>query len=96
MVSVAADAKGTDLVLQMTGPWTASNLPRLTAALRVHAAIDNSLTIDCTHATFADSSVAGALSQLYAYRTRTGLPLVCRAPVLLPARSMLAGSVPMD
>jgi N-acetylglucosaminyldiphosphoundecaprenol N-acetyl-beta-D-mannosaminyltransferase len=96
VVSVATEDKSPSAVLQMKGPWTAANLPRLTAALRTHAARGNALTIDCSQATYADSSVAGALSQLYAYRTRTGLPLVCRAPVFLPARGMLAGNVPMD
>ena len=96
VVSVAAEDKGAGVVVKMTGPWTAANLPRLTATLHVHAAIGNTLTIDCTHATYADSSVAGAFSQLYAYRTRRGLPLVFLAPAFLPARRVLAGIVPMN
>lgn len=96
VVSVTLAEQGVGVVLQMTGAWTVANLRRLIAALRAHAATGEPLTIDCTHTTYADSSVAGALSQLYGYRTRMGLPLVCRAPVFLPARSMLESALPLN
>lgn len=96
VVSVTATEQGAGVVLKIAGAWTAVNLHRLLAALRTHAASEQSLTIDCSHTTYADSSVAGALSQLYGYRTRMGLPLAYRAPVFLPAKSMLEGAVPLN
>ncbi len=94
VVSVAVAGQGDGVVLEMAGAWTAANLPRLLAALQAHATCWQPLTIDCSHTTYADSSVVGALSQLYGYRTRLGLPMACRAPVFLPARSMLEGAAP--
>lgn len=96
VVSVTTEKQGSGVVLQMVGPWAAANLPRLAASLSVYAASGRPLTIDCTHTTYVDSRVAGALSQLYRYRTRMGQPVVWRAPVFLPARIMLEGIVPMD
>jgi N-acetylglucosaminyldiphosphoundecaprenol N-acetyl-beta-D-mannosaminyltransferase len=88
---VSVVEQGNGVVVQLAGAWTAANLPRLHAELRAYATTAHPLTIDCTHTTYADSSVAGALSQLYGYRTRLGLPMACRAPVDGPARSMLMG-----
>lgn len=96
VVSVAAAKQGAGVELQMAGPWATANLPRLAASLRTHAASGEPLTIDCTHTTYVDSSVVGVLIQLYSYRKRMGLPMVCRAPVFSPARIMLEGIVPMD
>lgn len=92
VVTVTEQSNGVDV--QLAGAWTAANLPRLQAALRVNAASINSLNIDCTRITYADSSVAGLLSQLFGYRTRLGLPMTCRAPERATARSALEGVVP--
>ena len=92
-VSVAEHSNG--VVVQLAGAWTAANVARLHTALQAHASTAHPLTIDCTRTTYADSSVAGALNQLYGYRKRLGLPMACHAPVSLPARSMLDGAVPL-
>lgn len=92
VVTVTEQSNGVNV--QLAGAWTAANLPRLHAALRVNATSINTLTIDCTRTTYADSSVAGLLSQLFGYRTRLGLPMTCRAPERATARSALEGVVP--
>jgi N-acetylglucosaminyldiphosphoundecaprenol N-acetyl-beta-D-mannosaminyltransferase len=96
VVLVEEAEQGSGVSLKMNGAWTAANLHRLIPALRAHAASSALLTLDCTNTTYADSRVAGALNQLYGYRTRMGLPTYFCAPVFLSARSLLSGAVPLS
>lgn len=87
-----AEAHG-GLVIELTGAWSVFNVAALHGPLVAHVSEARLLTIDLTHVTFADSTIAGALIQACGYRVCKGLPVVCRAPTSGPARYMVQSVV---
>lgn len=61
--------------ITLAGPWVAENLGRLRQALTEATAKQQSVLLDLSAVTFADSAFFGILLLLYGHQNRVGLPL---------------------